>query len=367
MKAGNSFDNNIIVRFLMQEASADDTQLLESWISSTPENRAYFEQIRDTWNSIELEKELDDQQIHNDLKNVLDRTSPTANDRRLPDYPDKKFPKNWFLKVAAVFILGFIASWLLFNRPASTLLEESTFNIITTPNGSSTSISLPDGSEIWLNAGSTLKYPQQFSKNKREVFLEGEAFFNVSKDKKRQFLVVTPDITVKVFGTSFNVKSYPDENTVETTLVEGSISIYNHSTNGKELGTEIKMEPNQRIVLYKEPENSTTTLSERKKIENVPARKPKLVLSKRIETERFTSWKDGELIFKSEPLEKLASTLERRYNVHIHFMDDGIRQSRFTGTIKKETIEQVMAAIKLASSIDYKIEEGEIWISKMGQ
>ena len=125
------------------------------------------------------------------------------------------------------------------------------------------------------------------------------------------------------------------------------------------------MNPNQRIVLYKEQENSTPSESIPEKMENVPARKAKLVLSKSIDTKRFISWKDGELIIKSEPMIKLAVKLERRYNVKIHFESEDIKQIRFTGTIENETIEQVMAAIKLASSIDYRIEERVIWISKM--
>lgn len=365
MKDKNTFDNNVIVRFLMAEASPRDVKLLESWISSDPVNKAYFEQIRDTWNSIELEKELDEQQVQDDLEHVLNRIDPPPNKQVKNNQLKGKSPLNWFLKSAAIFILGFAVSWILYKNKEIDLLNENVLQIIETPKGSSTKISLPDGSKIWLNAGSKITYSSIFNKNSREVFLEEEAFFSVSKDEKRQFIVKTPDITVKVFGTSFNVKSYPNENAVETTLVEGSISLYKNSTNGKASGEEIKLDPSQRVVLYKE-EQETRTLTEStpKRIANVPERKPKLVLSKHIDTEMFTSWKDGHLIIKSEPLEELALTLERKYNVSIHFIDEEIRQFRFTGTFENETIEQVLAAIKLASSIDYKIEEREIWINQ---
>jgi len=133
--------------------------------------------------------------------------------------------------------------------------------------------------------------------------------------------------------------------------------------NGMIEGKELKMEPNQRLVLYKEQENITPTISSIKKIENVPPRKAKLVLSKRIDTDRFISWKDGHLKIVSEPMKNLAVTLERRYDVKIHFSDEDIKQLRFTGTFKNETIEQVMAAMKLASPMDYKIEERDVWIS----
>ena len=364
MKVGNNFDNNIIIRFLMNEASKEDVQLLEEWISMDAENRIYFEQIRDTWNSIEVEKELDEHKIQADLKRVMDRID-VGQDHAIGKAKTWQIRRNWFLRVAAVFVIGFSASWLVFRGVDSLEPRDVAYNVIETPRGSSTIINLPDGSKIWLNADSKLKYPQKFSQNQRAVYLEGEAFFEVAKEKKRQFLVRTPDLTVKVFGTSFNVKSYPDENTTETTLVEGSISIYKTSTNGQAIGREIKMDPNQRIVLYKVQGNSTPSESIPEKIKNVPARKAKLVLSKSIDTKRFTSWKDGELIIKSEPMVKLAVKLERRYNVKIHFESEDIKLIRFTGTIENETIEQVMAAIKLASSIDYRIEERVIWISKM--
>jgi transmembrane sensor len=364
MKEGYHFDNNIIVRFLMNEASHEDILLLEDWISSDAEHFSYFEQIRDTWNSIELEKELDKHNIQNDFEKVLNRIEEKDTIKDNLKFKRKNLNGNWIFKIAAVFILGFVVSWLVFTKSTSIIPHKTAFNVIETPKGSSTTINLPDGSKVWLNAGSKLRYPQDFSISSRNVFLEGEAFFEIAKDKKRQFLVKTADLTVKVFGTRFNVKSYPGDHTVETTLVEGSISIQKNLTSGLPNGKEINMEPNQRIVLYKDTEKVTPTISQTKRVKNVPARKAKFVLSKRIQTDRFTSWKDGQLIFKSEPMLKLAVTLERRYNVKIYFESEEIKQFRFTGTIEDETIEQVMAALKIAASIDYRIEEREIWISK---
>jgi len=348
----------------MNEASKEDIQLLEDWISSDAEHHSYFEQIRDTWNSIELENELDEKKVQSDLRSMIGRIEVKTEGTKIFKSKTRTLSSNWLYKAAAVFILGFAASWFVFQGPKLNEKKKTVYNDIETPKGSSTIINLPDGSKIWLNAGSKLRYPQNFDKNERSVFLEGEAFFEVSKDKDRKFLVKTSELTVKVFGTKFNVKSYPDESAVETTLVEGSISIQKNSMTGEAFGKEIKMEPNQRIVLYKAQKKSVPTESRQaKKIENVPERKAKLVLSKRIDTKRFTSWKDGKLIIKSEPMMKLAVTLERKYNVRIHFEDEKIKHFKFSGTINNETIEQMMEAIKLASSFDYRIDERDIWIS----
>ena len=365
MMVENKFDNNLIIRFLMNEASREEVKLLEEWVMLDSTNKHYFEQISDTWHAIELKKELNKEVIQSDLSSVLNRIDGKKQGHIHFLKRGKSNSKLWIIHIAAVFILGFALSWFVFYGQKTINSNDLAYNVIETPKGSNTSIILPDGSKIWLNAESTLRYPQNFSTNEREVFLEGEAFFEVAKDKTRLFLVNTSGLTIKVFGTRFNVKSYPEDDIVETTLVEGSISIVKTSSKGEVVGEEIKMEPNEQIVFYKKQENTIPNTIQPKKIENTPAKKMNLVLKKQIDTERFTSWKDGQLLIKSEPMIELAETLERRYNVQIHFEDEDIRQFRFTGTFQNETIEQVMEAIKLAASIDYKIEEGNIWIRKM--
>jgi len=364
MKEGSNFNNSIIVRFLMKEASESDILLLEGWITSDVDNKNYFDQIRNTWNSIELDKELDDLKIEKDFNRIQETIQESkyryTKSRRWPFLTEN----NWILKAVAIFFIGSGFSWFVFQKPFSQDANSIVYNTIETPRGSRATIKLPDGSKVLLNAESKLIYPQQFTLEKREILLEGEAFFEIEKDPDREFLVKTPDLTVKVFGTRFNVKSYPGENTTETTLVEGSISVYKNSMNGKMNGKEIKMNPNERLVLYKDQEKSTLSESQVRKMQNLPERKPKLVLSKRIDTGRFTSWKDGQLKIKSEPMKKLAVILERRYDVKIYFEDEEIKLFKFTGTFKNETIEQVLAAMELASPINYRIEEREIWIGK---
>ena len=364
MKGRRKFDTSIILRFLIEQASARDVKLLEEWMYQDPNNKRYFEKVRDAWDSLEVERELDDEKIKEDFLRVLNRLDT----RKAPKFHRRNyivgFTRNLAVRSTAIFLFGVAFAWILIHYYGASFVPSASLNVVETPRGSRATVILPDGSKVSLNAESKLTYPQQFTDDQREIFLEGEAYFEVRKDLEKKFLVKTPDLTVKVFGTSFNVKSYPDENTTETTLVEGSISVYKHSTNGKIVGSEMKMQPNQRLVFYKDQENITPTISPIKKIENVPPRKAKLVLSKRIDTERFVSWKDGHLKIVSEPMKNISVTLERRYDVRIHFVDEDIKQLRFTGTFKNETIEQVLAAMKLASPIEYRILEREIWISK---
>jgi ferric-dicitrate binding protein FerR (iron transport regulator) len=358
MSYEQDLDNNLIVRFLLQDASEQDIDLLKRRLTEDPAFKTHFDQIRDTWNHIELEKDLDDAKIKRDLEKVLSKTSK-GSDKRLTIH---MAVNSWFFKAAAIFIIGFGISWGLFKYQYAQSHRNVSYNTIEIPKGSNSIVNLPDGSRITLNAQSKLTYPDHFTGDTRSVYLEGEAFFEVAKDNDRLFEVNTPELLVKVHGTSFNIKSYADESTVETTLVEGSISLFKKSPNGDLTGSEIKMEPNQQLVLYKgapSPESEKKVVA---KQEPMKPMKPKLMLSKRIDTERFVSWKDGLLKIKSEPLDKLAVTLERRYNVTIHFEDSEMMQYRFSGTIQDETIEQVLAAIKLASSINYEIKERDIFI-----
>lgn len=364
MSQGNSEDHNLIIRFLMNEASKEDVHQLEDRITRDGEIKLHFEQIRDTWNSIELEKELDYKKVRHDLRKVMNQVDQHSG-RQKAKTTIHKYLNSWLMRAAAIFFIGFVSALLIYSFSIFSSNTNSTLSTLETPKGSNSILKLSDGSIIRLNAGSKLSYPTQFSGDSREVFLEGEAFFDVAKDAKRKFIVKTSDVTVKVFGTQFNIKSYPDDNKVETTLVEGAISLQKNTIEGKPIGKEIVLEPNQRIVLYKEQEPITPTEIQPKKQQTLPARKPKLLLSKSIDPVRYVSWKDGQLIFKSEQMKELAITLERRYNVKIHFEDEELRQFRFTGTIENETIEQVMDAIKLASSIDYRMEEREIWLSEM--
>ena len=361
MSYEQEFDHNIIVRFLLQDASEEDVEILQKRILKDSAFRTHFEQIRGTWNRIEIEKDLDDSKIQRDLEKVLAKTSDRTDTKLRSIFSFN----SWFFRAAAIFVIGFGISWAIFRHQNAKATRDVTYHTIEIPKGSSSIVSLPDGTKITLNAQSKLKYPNLFTGSSRSVFLEGEAFFEVAKDKDRLFEVNTPELLVKVHGTSFNIKSYADESTVETTLVEGSISLFKKSGEGEIFGKEIKMEPNQQLVLYKGANSPAQPVAKDiSKQEVMQPMKPKLMLSKRIDTERYVSWKDGSLKIKSEPLSELAVTLERRYNVNIHFGDEQMMQYRFSGTIRDETIEQVMSAIKLAAAIDYEIEDRNIYIKR---
>ena len=238
---------------------------------------------------------------------------------------------------------------------------------IQVPLGSKSTLILPDQTKVILNAGSNLKYNSDFGRESREVWLTGEAYFDVAKDMKRTFTVKTEYINIKALGTAFNVKAYPDEKTIEATLVSGLIKVEKHSPNqNKSLqDNAVVLHPNQRLTFYKETEDFITerkpqeaVASEPQKTEVSTANTPgkRLLVQKNIDVIPDVSWKDTRWVINREELEQLAVKLERRYDVTIVFKDEELKSFRFTGTLANESIEQVLRAISLTAPIKFEIE-----------
>jgi len=206
-----------------------------------------------------------------------------------------------------------------------------TYSEIYSPLGSRIKIDLSDGSEVWLNHGSKLKYPQKFGKDSREVFLSGEAYFNVNEDPARPFIVKTSVLCVKVVGTSFNLSAYPDDNTIKATLDEGKIIIFKALKDGSsERITEL--EPRQQGVFIVNSKKFTVQT---------------------VKTVKYTSWKEGKLLLLDDPMDIVISKLERWYNVDIELADPNLKEYRYTATFIDETLPQVLQLLSLATPIEF--------------
>lgn len=266
------------------------------------------------------------------------------------------------LKFAAVFIVGFLLAWMVQQfiiKPAQTLPGLS-YNEVHIPFGSKSKIVLSDGTQVWLNSGSTIKYPGIFSNKERKVFLEGEAFFDVARDESCPFIVNTSEINIKVLGTTFNVKSYPDENIVETTLVSGSLEIETRKAGSKKK-SQLRLSPNQKATFTK---NTSSILLQdiAHPADLKPAVIKKIDIEQEVNTDIITSWKDDKLVFSRERFEDIAVKLERWYDVQIILEDEEVKNYLFTGTFDKETIEQAIDALKIASSFESSIDKNTILI-----
>jgi len=230
------------------------------------------------------------------------------------------------LKIAAVLIVGLITTTtLIYNKPERQL-RTPIIETVTTPYGARTNFKLPDGSEVWMNSGSTISFPNQYATT-RNVELTGQAYFKILQDGK-PFIVKTMLGTIEVKGTSFDVKAYTDE-TFETTLVEGSVKV---SNNTNQLAT---LRPGQQATI-------------------TPANE---FLVKEVNTELSTSWREGKLMFVNEPFQNVAKDFERWYNVKIELHGEKLKKLGYTGTIEMETFVEVLELIKTTTSIKYNFDK----------
>ncbi|MGK2864132.1 MAG: FecR family protein [Chitinophagaceae bacterium] len=264
--------------------------------------------------------------------------------------------------LATLVLVGWLWKGIGISGPVS---QKPGSEKIITQNGTRTRSLLHDGTTVWLNAGSKLSYDNDFSGSTREVSLEGEAFFDVVKQPNRPFIVHTSGIDIRVLGTEFNVKSYPDDKNVETTLYKGAVQVFRHEDS---LSKAIHMAPNQKLIVSKQAANPSLKLSEERKSfageVNTSLFTITHIDSTKTDSARFeTAWLYSRLEFRRDNFEELAKKLERWYNVNIIFKDDKVKKLNFNGSFEKETVDQAFNYLKQTILFNYKIEGHEIYVA----
>lgn len=219
----------------------------------------------------------------------------------------------------------------------SLLADSEIYNELHVPRGGEYQVVLADGTRVWLNAKTTLKYPVQFLGKERVVYLEGEAYFEVTKNKEHPFIVMTErEVSVKVLGTSFNVRAYREAKEVETVLEEGSVEM-------AAWGNNILLKPGQK--------GSYDFDAEQLEVENV-------------DTENYTAWRNGEFVFNDEKIENIMEDLMRWYDIEIFYRDEAVKQLIFNCKIKKyETIDVILHSMELAGGIHFEVKGNSVVIS----
>lgn len=294
------------------------------------------------------EVQADYKHMFEEIKNVISTRQKQARTRTLTKNSN-------LIRIAALIVLAFIfggtLSYFLFNSVNKT---PESFCEVTSPMGSTSQVLLPDHSSVWLNAGSKIRYSTSFNKENRFVYLEGEGYFKVAKNKKVPFVVDADGFEVKAVGTEFNVKAYKNDETIETTLVEGKVNLM-HTTVKKM--NNVYLAPNQKATFYKKKEDITIEvvkkIEEKKELNYIP--ELRLVINPNIDPEAIISWKEHRLIIEREQLGTLAEILGRKYNFNFEFKSEDIKNISFSGTLEDETLQQVMNVIKLSSPIDFEI------------
>lgn len=360
-----TYPKELFLSYLDGSISEKEEKELLNILQNDQELLKEFRQLSMVWNLEQFNSEMELVNPEAKFNQLLNSLNIKQRDME----SKTKSVNKWIIGIAASFLLGALLSFAAayyFYHPTS---EQLVYHEVKSPPGAKSRITLPDGSKIWLNAGSSIRYSNEYGTDSRQVELLGEAYFEVEKDKDRPFIVETSDLDITAYGTAFNVKSYPEENTIETTLVEGSVGVVRRTLNQN--AKEILLQPNQRVVYYRSEQQTVAIEDSQPKPSRVPTKsvpverkKLRYMVSKGIDTKPFTSWTEGRLVIKSQNLSELAVLLERKYDVSIQFASESLKEFRFSGSLENETIEQVITAIGLAANIEYEINEREILIKE---
>lgn len=355
-----------IFHYLTGKMKTDELKAFEIWVQESDANKEIFDAIKTVWIMERASHSSSSQGKKRVWKQVMKKTGYL-------DDAYKKQQKVQSLKIlsrAAILVIGIALGTLLTylgivgakldGRVAR--LQPKTINcdtiIIEANKGSRSEVLLPDRSKVWLNNGSKIKLLPEFYSGKRDVYLIGEAYFDIAKKGKNDFFrVKTSDIQIKVLGTEFNLKAYPEEGTIETTLEEGSVVIEKKVNNTP---VQIaRLEPNEKAVFIKKQsqisvkQEKLTGSKEKREAMGQAPRKEKLIIRENIDTKLYTSWKEGHLVFKDESFKDIITRMERWYDVTIKINDKDLENLEFTANFKNETIHQALYALKLTHPFTY--------------
>jgi len=315
-----SIPEYLITRYLAKEASAEEQASLQKWIAQSEEHQAIFNEYCAVWQK--QEQSLP----HFDAVRALHRM-----ESRIDASSKKVITPIYWARIAAGFLLATLLGLTLYFNYKDSAHEEIAWTTRTTSSGQKRVIQLADGTKVMLNTNSQLRWPEQFKGNTREVFLEGEAFFEVAHDADHPFIVHTASaLTTKVLGTSFNIKQLGD--VVSITLAIGKIAV-----TGKNV--EEVLVPSQKLTYSLAKEN--------------------WVLEK-VKLEKELAWKDGIIILENERLEAAIVRLEQWFNVTIWVENEAIKNCRITGKFKNETLENILSAISDATGVQYEISKQNV-------
>jgi ferric-dicitrate binding protein FerR (iron transport regulator) len=341
-------DYDLLARYLNSECNSEEAEQVEGWINASVEHQQEFEKLSKAWDlagsGAGFEKWDAQGSKEQFLLKVIQNQAVLIHEKEQQVQIKRLQVRNlWKYAAAAILIIG-ISGILVFTFPGSH--QNGAFTEVAVSKGSKSQMTLPDGSQVWLNADSKIKYTGEFNTVDRNIFLEGEAYFEVAKNPSKTFRVNAGGLIVEAVGTAFNVKAYPEENVVEATLLEGSVKIGLESKPAQRM----LLKPDEQVFYYKPDQQKMLT--------------EKMLISKGIESKQFTSWINGQITINSETLESLVVKLDRKYDVKFHFDDPDLKKLRFTGVFKDETIEQILEVLKLSSPVNYRIQEREIWLSR---
>lgn len=363
------------------EPSDEKKELIASWFEDKEHPFKLEKCLRELWKETDPEKVTSPtglhvllDRIHHRINVLQPKAAPVKTHRHKTEINLYSVLKS-VARVAAIIMLPVLVylGWELMNqRLWQHGQSEVVYNEIICPLGARSQFELPDGTAGWLNNGSNLKYPAKFSGDYRVVELEGEAYFEVSRQRSRPFIIKTDGLDVKVLGTRLNVYAYLDDQYQSYTLEEGSIELI-ELIDGEEISI-MKMEPGQHAVyastgkkldMYSVNQHTKTIILDDDAGDEIPAGSTSISSGNKNapdgtikigygETEHYTNWKDGKLVLRNDPMPIMLKRIERWYRIRFIVTDERINKYRYWATFQEENLDQVLKMLSLTGPIRFR-------------
>lgn len=333
METKTAHIDELISTFLAEGLEANALEELKTWIAESEENRVYFMKCQEIWFSAVQEHGGE----YYDQEKAFERFEKRVERQKAEKRKAKIFVWRSLYKYAAVILLlGFI-SYFSYQKGGDNLRNALAEIEVEAPAGSQTRLHLPDGTTVLLNSDSRITYAQDFGVNSREVTLQGEGYFEVAHNQKIPFYVRTEDVQVRVLGTKFNFRDYPEDGEVVVSLIEGKVALKNKIRQEADL----VLMPDEQMVLDK---------------------KEKVMKKESMNAQAVLQWAEGCLSFDETPLLEVAKILERSYDIEIEFTEESLKELRFYGNFNrtKQGINDILNALSATGKVHYTLKGEKI-------
>ncbi len=317
---------SLLIKLFSGKITLEEEQIIHVWLDESEGSKKEFNAYKKLWNdskSLALSGAIDPE------------TALLKTKKQIPQFGRKTRWLSFIRQAAAVLMLSAILSVTInyFLNRTPEKARDVVYQEIKAAFGTQTKLTLADGTNVWLNSGSTLRFPVSFENTqKRQVDLKGEGYFEVAKNSQKPFIVNTCKLQVKALGTSFNVNAYEDEKHIEVALIEGKVELL-QPVKGEAVSI-MTLQPSE-IADYNVEDHQITHKSEP-------------------EIERYSAWKEGKIVFFNDPVEKLISRLENWYNVDIEITGNTLKGYHFTATFGQESLDQVLKYLSISTPFSYQ-------------
>lgn len=324
---------DLIVKYLSGNITHDEIIRLESWIGEKTANRDLFDEYKKVWDSLGKVADVSGINVQEEWKRLKGKMDVPGSRRIFAHKPDAE--RNftfWFTRIAAVLIIGLLMSVtvILISRNAGYVWDT---NEITTMIAE-----LPDGSQVTLNTGSYLKYQEKPRSNQRMVQLTGEAYFEVSPDQARPFIINTDGIEIKVLGTSFNVNAYKNNNKIEVVVNSGKVAV----TKEGKMTERLILKSGNKGTFYKSDQSLKLYLNE---------------------DPNFLSWKTRQFVFEDRSLEEIINTINKIYHSNILISGDSLKEKRVTTSFNNQSLDAILNVLSATLDLQIKENNGQILLA----